>query len=667
MTKKILNIKTLFGLILGFLFSIFFLSLDKTQVDEWLEYKCYDFFYYIKPLSPQPENMLIVGIDEASFQEIGLKWPWPRSLHAELVNILKEKGAKVIAFDILFADPTNEEDDLIFEKSIKDAGNVVLLETIDDISDPNFSRKILVQPLDLFYNAANKIGIGKINNDIDGTVRQFNVIYKDDTFGERETITYWITKLYKPFFLISKHYHGFINYIGPSRTFKTVSYYQVINKDYPIPDHFVKDKVVLVGRMLEAAANPQDQPDFFLTPYYTITNQRMAGSEIHMNILNTILNNNVITEISSEFYYILKIIIFMYLTFLMLFMSPFRGIILLTLSYIFLYSISYYYFLQENLWIPPVLLSLFLTTSYTCCSVFHYFTSDREKRWLRGAFSRYVSKEFIDIISAHPEKLSLGGEERELSIFFSDVKGFTSISEKLEPQKLVYILNIYFTRVTQIILNHKGTVDKFIGDAVMAFWGAPIDIENHAEMACTSALEIQKAINKLDEEFAKQGLPSLYTRIGIHTGRAVVGNMGSNERFNYTVMGDTVNLASRLEGVNKRYSTKILISEETYSKVADKFWTREVDKIVVKGKELPVTIYELISNRQEQPPIWLEKYDNAVTLYRENRFNEALVIFTEILEANQEDGASRNFIELSKNAIETGQVNGQKATVLKEK
>ncbi len=200
-----------------------------------------------------------------------------------------------------------------------------------------------------------------------------------------------------------------------------------------------------------------------------------------------------------------------------------------------------------------------------------------------------------------------------LTILFSDLVGFTTISEDLSPENLIHLLNEYFSTMTDIILNCKGTVDKYIGDAIMAFWGAPLPIKDHAAKACQAALAMKKAIAPLQETWQERGLPLLGTRLGIHTGQAIVGNVGSRDRFNYTVMGDTVNLASRLEGVNKIYGTSILVSESTHQQAGTAFLFRELDLVQVKGRLQPVTIYELLGRQEDQTKFpWRETFAAAL-------------------------------------------------------
>jgi adenylate cyclase len=242
-----------------------------------------------------------------------------------------------------------------------------------------------------------------------------------------------------------------------------------------------------------------------------------------------------------------------------------------------------------------------------------------------------------------PEKLVLGGEERVITAYFSDVQGFSTISEKLSPKELVELLNEFLTEMTDIILKHEGTVDKFEGDAIIAFFGAPNEIKNHAEVACKSCVEMQKRLAELRYKWIAEGRPEIKMRIGLCTGPAVVGNMGSKNRMDYTMMGDTVNTAARLEGVNKVYGIYTLIAESTYREAGDGLFAREIDSINVVGKQEPVRIYQLLGEQgdvDERLKDTVELYAKGLEAYRDRSWDEAIVFFTAALDATQDDGPS---------------------------
>jgi adenylate cyclase len=257
----------------------------------------------------------------------------------------------------------------------------------------------------------------------------------------------------------------------------------------------------------------------------------------------------------------------------------------------------------------------------------------------------------VNELIAHPEKMRLGGERRELTVLFSDIAGFTTFSEKLPPEELVLVLNEYLSAMTEIVFNNDGTLDKYEGDAVMAFWGAPIELDNNALHACTAALEMQEKLVHIREKWSAEGKPNVQVRIGLNTGEMVVGNMGGTGKFDYTVIGDSVNLGSRLEGANKQYGTYIMASERTQELVKERFVFRELDLLVVKGKTKPIKVFELIGRKNDSVSpkkiSAIEQYTIGLNLYRQKKFSEAIEKFNEALSIEPDDQPSRLYIERS--------------------
>jgi adenylate cyclase len=272
---------------------------------------------------------------------------------------------------------------------------------------------------------------------------------------------------------------------------------------------------------------------------------------------------------------------------------------------------------------------------------------DAMKQGLRS-FVKYVPSEVVRQLIGMNKEAVLGAERREMTIMFTDIAGFTSISENMDSDTLAEYLAVYFKGMTEPIMQNKGTVDKYIGDAVMAFWGAPLKLDDHAIKACNTALDCNYFLEKMNADSVAKGLPPLHTRIGINTGEVVVGNFGYDKRMNYTVMGDHVNLASRLEGLNNRYGTRIIISEYTYGQVRELFVTRPLDTVSVKGRKQGVRIYELISRLGEVNPAqeeFLDRYNQSFSKYSAGRWNEARAGFAEALEMRPEDKAARNLMD----------------------
>lgn len=610
-----------------------------------LENQVLDLCYRLNPIQAAPANLLIVAIDEASFQEVKSPWPWPRRYHAELVRRLAAGGARLIAFDVLFAEPgksdNGQSDDKLFAQAMKEAGNVILGETFEVVNDPHFFRVILVTPVKPLQEGAKQVGLIKITPDPDGVVRRFRL-----RGAGRNTLAGVVAGAIKPEAVPPPGFTGLINYVGPARSIDTVSYYQVIDKERPLPAARIRDRIVLVGRSIEASATPQGQADTFYTPFFAGGGQLMAGVEIHANIVHSLLSGSWRQELNPTRRLILLFTVLLLASLILVRLRPLGGLVLTLALMALVGGLSFALFYVWSFWLPPVLLAGGLALVYTGHVLGHYFVEAREKRWLRHAFGRYVSPGVVDALSAHPERLELGGEEVEATVLFADIEGFTRISEGMSPQDLVRLLNDYFSPMTQIILAHRGTLDKYIGDAIMALWGAPLALPDHALRACRAALEMQESMAGLQADWAARDLPRLNARIGLHTGNVVAGNVGSRDRFNYTVLGDTVNLASRLEGVNKVYGTHILMSAETCRLVKDTLLVRELDLVKVVGRVQPEGIYELVGSfpASGQPP-WLDQFAAGRQAYLERRWEAASEAFAAVLLLKPEDRPARLYLE----------------------
>jgi adenylate cyclase len=340
---------------------------------------------------------------------------------------------------------------------------------------------------------------------------------------------------------------------------------------------------------------------------------------------------------------ILGILVFLITRYLRTFWGV-LAVFLLAVAY-FVFSFILFSDYSTIIEISTPILVIFL--SFVGHTVYHYIVSQHEKRMITGAFSHYVPKKVVEQILADPDKLTLGGEERLVTIMFTDVAGFTSISEKLSPAQLVHLLNEYLTEMTDTVLEHEGIIDKYEGDAIMAEFGVPVSHDKHAFMACKAALDMQEKLKILRKKWKAEGKPQLRARIGINSGEVIVGNMGSRDVFDYTVMGDHVNLGSRLEGANKFYGTYIMISEFTYKYIKDDFYARELDLIRVKGKEKPIKVFELMASKEdkhsEQFLKLLEIYAKGLEYYKTQQWNEAVDSFDACLKLFPEDAPSTEY------------------------
>ena len=375
-----------------------------------------------------------------------------------------------------------------------------------------------------------------------------------------------------------------INFIGGSGSFQHFPYFYFC-RDGKIENNSLKDKIVLV-----AAFNATGiATDVHKSPYGD-----MFGIEHHANALNTILNQDFIIKVSEA----ANILILLLIALLMGFLLPRMSIVVSSIFSVVAMAVyfvgAYLAFDSANVLVAFATPLILMAVIFSAIIAYRVVTEQREKRYIRQTFSKFVSKAVVDDLLKHPEKLKLGGDKKILTVFFSDIRGFTTISEKLSPEELVQHLNVYLQAMTDTVMKYNGTLDKYVGDEIMAFWGAPIPQEDHALLACKASLDMIEELNRMNAEWDKVGKPRLNIGIGLNTGDMVVGNMGSTSRMDYTLMGDNVNLGARLEGTNKIYGTTIIISEFTYEHVKDKIISRELDLIRVKGKQLPVKIYELV-------------------------------------------------------------------------
>ena len=446
-----------------------------------------------------------------------------------------------------------------------------------------------------------------------------------------------IIKIGKSSIPTDKYGQILINYRGPERTFPHISIADILNGN--IDKNEFKNKIVLVG------ATAQGIYDLRVSPFATA----FPGLEIHANILDSILSKDFLHQ--PEWVGVFDILAITVAGLLLAFFLPRTGVItgaIIAAMLFFGHILLCHFLFSGKGWIINLVYPLsVIVILYIGITTYRYLLELKQKQFIKNAFSTYLAPSVVKHLVDSPEKLVLGGEEREITAFFSDVEGFTSISETLSPHELVELLNEFLTEMTEIILDHEGTVDKFEGDAIIAFFGAPNFLENQAETACMACIEMQKRLSKLRKKWKKEGKPELFMRIGISTGPAVVGNMGSRNRMDYTMMGDTVNTAARLEGVNKLYGTYTLISQTTYAAAGDWSLTREIDSINVVGKNEPISIYQLLGypgDVDERVRESIDYYKRGLYFYRRRDWNKAIMFFLKVLSLIPNDGPSNTML-----------------------
>lgn len=407
----------------------------------------------------------------------------------------------------------------------------------------------------------------------------------------------------------------FFVYFSKARPEKYIPAWMVI--DGTIDPSRVKDKIVIIGTSAEGLKDIRSTPLDLFVP----------GVEVHVNIIEQVLNNQFLLR--PKLLSGVEILFMAGIGLTIIFLAPFIGALTLALLTAALVSgiayASWFIFLHYGLLLDPVYPSLTILALFVLASLLAYMRTEAEKKQVRTAFSHYISPDFMNELTADPDKLKLGGEVRDLSVMFTDIRGFTGISEKLSPEALIQLMNDFLTPMSSLVMDNRGTIDKYMGDAMMAFWNAPLDDEDHARHACLTALKMNKALEPINERLKDQGLV-LAAGIGINTGPASVGNMGSRQRFAYSALGDTVNLASRLEGQTKAYGVSILIGDETARQVPE-LATLELDFLRVKGKKEPVRVFTLAGDYTlavtPEFKAWKDLHDKMIAAYRAQNFDTA--------------------------------------------
>ncbi|MBB3160311.1 adenylate/guanylate cyclase domain-containing protein [Rhizobium laguerreae] len=572
------------------LIAISFLS----RLPAWslLELRSFDYLSTVDDPRPPPGGPVIVAIDEPSLADINAQWPWPRSLHAELISQLRAAGARVIGFDIIMAEPSNPDNDAAITKAVGPdtvlAGDETLIET------PQASQLIRATPLPQLTEAGAVTGIASVELSGDGTFRR--IPGYEDGFAAMLTKVAGVAPETLPAGRL-------IQSFGPARSYPTVSYYQALDPKNLLPPDYFKDRIVLVGLSLQnAPAIDKGGVDAFATPYTVHTGKLVSGVEIQATIYDNIRSGLSIAEARLP-----TVAACILISVLLAATTVWRATGWLTIVTSAAALLAFAAVSAAGMRLAYIFVSpLGPTVAYISVvfgqAAFDFAEERRNKRQITRAFAQYISPDLVRRLSQDPSQLKLGGERRTLSVLFSDVRGFTTIAETLkdDPEQLTGLINRLLTPLSDVVMDHGGTIDKYMGDCIMAFWNAPLDDPEHALHAVKASLAMQAAISNLNRELereaaARGGKPHvLKMGVGINTGECIVGNMGSTRRFDYSCLGDSVNLASRLEGASKNYGVALLLGEETAGLVAGTYTVVELDRIIVKGRTVPSPVYTVV-------------------------------------------------------------------------
>lgn len=616
-----ISITALSAILLTFQFPLF----------EAIECRLLDIRFKLRGTVTPPNKIVIAAIDEQSIEKLG-RWPWDRSVLARLVDRLAESNAAVVAFDIILSE--KERNDPILAESIKNAGNVILPIAFDftnkatPVSDaylhasafqqvnnqenfagfPPIEAKRALLPLPSLRSSAISLAHINMFPDPDGTLRweTLAILYDSmlypalglqaaaaylgipaDRLSVQATESVTAGKITIP---TDRWGRTVINYYGPGQTFRYISISDIL--DRKIPPKFIEDCIVLVG------ASAVGVYDLRVTPFAAA----MPGVEKHASVMASILDKRFIHKSDITTNVTILLMTGALFSFLVA-RSRLAGEVILTILALLLTSgIGLFAFSRWGVWFNlawPLNNYIFITAAVTA---YNYAVEERHARRIRTMFSSYVTQTIVNELIKNPDMAKLGGEKREVTVLFSDIKDFTSFSEHHTPEEVVALLNEYLTAMTEVILDHQGTLDKFIGDAIVVFWNAPVKSERHAELAVKCALAMQKRVVELQTKWRIEGKPILEAGIGINTGEVVVGNIGAEgKKMEYTVIGDHVNLGSRVESQTRKLDVPILMTDGTLKALSPSIESGALNgvmieglaSVIVKGREAPVELYSV--------------------------------------------------------------------------
>jgi class 3 adenylate cyclase/CHASE2 domain-containing sensor protein len=765
MAKSKKRSKKFIAIIISVLVFLVVTVLHLAGVFHFFEYKSYDLRVSLLAQNKRPADDIIVillrqdCLDWAQ-KEKGWGWPWPRQAYAEIVDYMNLSGAKSIAFDVIFSEPsiyrnarqdeiidatianlefaqeyiaknqlrdafplfrnivTNlenlsaREDDESFARASKNYGRVVQTvffssQTGSAGSWPVELRSPLFQP-ENFGSLLNSFDIGE------GTNAQFPIPELRNSAGALGCVTGepdsdGVIRRLRPFTLFdNKAVPGLstaslmvaghdrsISYDQKTKSLKWGNFSVPINKRgeallryrgaLDVYNPYNAKDILISSAALQNGKEPLLPPvnfenahvffgfyapglfDIFNTPISSV----YPGMGCHITMLDNLLKNDFIYESSQLFNLIILLLVIGLTVTLALFINRiYLSVGGTSILAVIVIIVSFAAYNSAGLWLPMVTFLFGILSAFITIMIYNYATEGSQKRFIKSAFSQYLSPKVIEQIILDPSQLKLGGEKREMTAIFTDVRSFSTISEALgDPSKLVELLNFYLTRMSNIVLDNQGTIDKYEGDAIIAFFGAPIHFDNHASLACRAVVNMKKAEAEINKEAVAQGLVTpkvidamvakgimkdvneapLFTRLGVNTGDMVVGNMGTPNKMDYTIMGNAVNLAARLEGVNKQYNTGgILLSEYTRAHIGNEFVIRPLSRVRVVGINTPLRLYELLDIADTAPQhliTMVKSWEQAFKLYEDRDFSGAEKIFKSIYDANNSDLAAKKYLD----------------------
>ncbi len=636
-----------------------------------LRFNDVEFVINQKKISPK---VVFVAVDEPSVNRFG-RWPWNRSVLAKGIKQLSK--ADVVLMDMIFSEPTAPQEDSALADALGSLNNSVC----GFFLRKNATQTITDEELDLLSDSALDLLQSQVAKDnkpqfLNAMFAEMNIVpimqecslngsfttiaAKDHLFRSYPVAVYFQDNLYpslavqglrlyfnsdikkvddthlslaKKTFEVSSDGLVRLNFYHLNQ-YKIISFLDLYNGK--IEPTFFKGKIVILG-ITEVGAG-----DVAATPIGNI-----PGPLLHYTFLSNFLQGDIISTIGKYFYFVILFFALIPLFNVLWIKNVLLRSFINISSYILFYCIALYLFATHAIFIDMFYPLLALLFSLISIEVVSYTLQQKDEKFIKDAFSSYLSNDLMQQLLQNPQTLSLGGEKKELTILFSDIRSFTTISESITPEELITLLNRYFTPMTNAILEKQGMLDKYIGDAIMAFFNAPVDVKNHPDRACEAALLMLERLDELNKALVAEKMFPIHIGIGINTAEVVVGNMGSDTRFNYTVIGDGVNLASRVEGLTKNYGVTILITEYTVKKLTQPFLYREIEPVIVKGKEKAVLLYQLMQDTPTNRMI-KQQYQIALEKYKENDLSQAKALFATIVK-EYDDSVSKYFIQQIQN------------------
>lgn len=627
--------------------------------------------HFARPVPGATDRIRLIFLDQYSLDwgkdKHGWSWPWPRQVYGPVLDFCRRAGARAVAFDVIYSEPSTVgvDDDVAFGDAVASCHGFVgaLFVGTENGGATNWPAAVPSSnvrldgrpPLSLRLPraafpipemATNATLLATVfgNPSRDGIYRRLHPFSVFDgqavpSLGlgaylaplSNRTLAVsdsWLQVPGQPAPIpLDRHGETILHFRGGSQTHKTINIAAVIESELQLqagktpivnPASF-SNAYVLLGFTAPALLDLRPSP---VSPVY-------PGVEIHATFLDNVLAGDFIRDAPVSVTVLLTVLLSVLASFGIRFSRGALGTALMFIIALPLPIALGFLAYTWNVWLPIMVPLVAVAPALIATLALNYATEGKQKRFIKSAFKHYLSPVVIEELVQNPDRLQLGGETRELSILFSDVKGFTSISEHLPPQQLTALLNDYLTAMTEIVYKHGGTVDKYEGDAIIAFWNAPVAQANHAERAVRAALEYQATLTAIRPDLKARYGHELFARIGLNSGPVVVGNMGSRQRFNYTFLGDAGNLAARLEGINKQFATPILISELTRTPLPPDIAVREISRVQVVGRKEPVRVFEPMTTEDAAARRdWLPRFAEALAAYYAGRFEEALQAFT---------------------------------------